>query len=137
MNIRSPRITGHLEFMIDTGSPFTVIAPKDLLKFRIVLRSLSRAGGSIVSVAGFKFRRHEMGEIDIRLRTAKSFISFKSSLFSMIAPTKLSDMEDNRLQAIPSILGNDFLEDHNAAVYFDPATLEAYLDLKNESDPDS
>jgi len=90
-----------------------------------------------VSVGAFKFRRHEMGEIDIRLRTAKSFISFKSSLFSMIAPTKLSDMEDNRLQAIPSILGNDFLEDHNAAVYFDPATLEAYLDLKNESDPDS
>jgi len=124
--------------MIDTGSPFTVISPKDLLRFRIPLKKYTRIPGQSVKIAGFSFKRHEMGDIKITLRTEnKTPITIESSLFSMMTPTTWSKKIQKDIQAIPSILGNDFLEEHEAAIYFDPSTKTAYLELKNIADPDA
>lgn len=124
--------------MIDTGSPFTVISPKDLLRFRIPLKKYIHVQGQSVKIAGFSFKRHEMGTVGITFRTEnKTPISIESSLFNMMTPTKWSKQIQKNIQAIPSILGTDFLEDHEAAVYFDPSTKTAYLELKNISDPNA
>lgn len=123
--------------MIDTGSPFTVISPKDLLRFRIPLKKYTRVPGAAIKIAGFIFKTHQMGEAGVTFRTEnKTPISLQSSVFNMMTPTKWSKKMSKDIQSIPSILGTDFLEDHEAAVYFDPSTKTAYLELKNISDPD-
>lgn len=122
--------------MIDTGSPFTVISPKDLLRFRIPLKRYTRVPGASVKIAGFNFKTHQMEETGVTFRTEnKNPISLKSSVFSMMTPTKWDKKISKDIQAIPSILGTDFREDHEAALYFDPSTKTAYLELKNISDP--
>lgn len=137
VTIRSGFFNGHVLMMIDTGSPYTVIAPRDAMRFRLSMKGLARRPGHSIHLAGFKFKRHPMGETRLTIRTEKeSPITVLSPCFSIIVPTKVNKKILKDVQSIPSIMGIDFLEEHNVGLYFDPIEKLAYLNFKGLPDPD-
>jgi len=130
ISIQSPRITGHILALLDTGSPFTVISPRDLERFRISLKTLANTPAPTVSLAGFKFKRHSLGSATIHLRDKDdAVVSFQTECFNMIGPTKIDKKTSKELQAIPSLIGNDFLREIRATFVFNPSDKVAFLEI--------
>jgi len=130
ISIKSSRITGHILALLDTGSPFTVISPRDLERFRISLKTLASTPAPTVSLAGFKFKRHSLGQTTLHLRDKDdSIISFETECFSMIGPTKVNKKIRKEIQSIPSIIGNDLLREIKATFVFNPSEKTAYLEI--------
>jgi len=46
----------------------------------------------------------------------------------VLIPTKTGKNAIEDVREIPSIIGNDFLEEHKFALYFNPSTKVAYLE---------
>ena len=124
--ISSGRIHGIIQFLIDTGSPFTAISPRDAMRFRVRLR-----GRESVRLAGFRFFKIPLGESSFTLRTEDdNAIKLTSSCLTILEPTRSDRRTIGEVQSIPSILGTEFLEEQGAALYFDPSRIEAYLELQ-------
>lgn len=121
---RKNRIVGIITALIDTGSPFTAILPSDAEKLRI---KVSSRRGSTVRLAGHKFMAIECPNLSIMLKSADGqLISFSNPIISILTLT--SPKERKEVQEIPSIIGNDFLEENGLALFFNPAKRIAYLE---------
>ena len=125
--VRSPRFFGIIEALIDTGSPFTVLSTMDALKLKVPIKRMRR--GESVSLAGFRFFNYPIKNPSIRFRTedAKS-LKIDLPKMGVLVPTKIDKKTLQDVKHIPSIIGNDFLEDQRFALYFNPTAKVAYLE---------
>ena len=126
--LKYSRYRGFLEALIDTGSPYTVVSTRDALRLGFPIKRMQ--SGESVSLAGFRFFNHPIRNVTLIFRTEEEE-SFSVSIPQMgiLVPTKInrSTLNDRRLMAIPSIIGNDFLEDYGFSLYFNPGKKKAFL----------
>jgi len=128
MIVKSGMITGIITFLVDTGSPFTVICPTDLQRFRVPLKRLAKQKGKTFELAGHVFKKFPLGDISFSVKTDNnSNFSAKSSVFCMATPTKVNKKTLKNVKNIPSILGNDFLVEQKAGLFYHPSKNEASL----------
>lgn len=123
---RSPRLYGVVEALIDTGSPFTVLSTVDAIKFRLPIKRMRK--GESVSLAGFHFK-YNLGKASFTFKTIDNTpICFQVRNLGVLVPTTINRKVLEDVEPIPSIVGNDFLEDHNLALYFNPSQKITYLE---------
>lgn len=127
--LRTPRIVTSIDALVDTGSPFTVLSTKDVMGTRLPITRM-RSGGTVL-LAGFRFFNHPIKNVIMNFRTDEKEI-FEINLPSIgsLIPTKIHKKILDRVKSIPSIVGNDFLEEQRLSLYFNPYTRVAYLEIK-------
>lgn len=117
---------GFIEALIDTGSPFSVLSPIDAIKLKLPITTMR--SGSPVSLAGFRFLNHQLGKVHLNFKTANSqYLSLDVPL-GVLIPTKIDEKMLKDVQSIPSLIGNDFLEDQKFKLFFDPNAHSAFLE---------
>jgi len=117
-----------VEALIDTGSPWTVLSTKDAIKMRLPIKKMRK--GQSVGLAGLKFFRHNIGKASFTFKTQDDkSIALAVQDLGVLVPTKLDKKVLKQIQPIPSIIGNDFLEEHNLALVFCPSMKTAYLEI--------
>ena len=123
---------GAIEFLIDTGSPVTLIGPREGLRFTYPLRELStKIGVPMINLAGYKFKRHRLiGGVDLTLADSHgaSFV-INYDEFNLLTPTKFHDINNEQCKKIPSIIGVDFITKLDATLVYCPNRDVAYLDF--------
>ena len=123
-------VSGNVQFLIDTGSPFTVLSPREGIRFRYQLKELSRKPSAVVQLAGFKFKRFPLND-----SVTFTFIdetgtpqSTNYSNLQLLSPTKVDERTLKECQHIPSIIGIDFLEDKGITLIYNPSRNSAFLE---------
>lgn len=117
-----------VEALVDTGSPWIAIAPRDILKLSIPIKSLQKATHfPEVSLAGHKFWRFLLRDVSVNIKDEKGrIIKINLSSISALWPTKKKWPDE--IKHIPSVLGSDFLTTTKFALYFNPSKQMAYLE---------
>jgi len=116
-----------VEALIDTGSPFTVLSPVDAMKMRLPIKSMRKGLG--VSLAGFRFFKHNLKNASFTFKTADGgAISLQVQNLGVLVQTKINNKVLEDIKPIPSIIGNDFLEEHKLTLFFNPSQKIAYLE---------
>ena len=115
--------------LVDTGSPWLSISPKDCRLLNIPQNFLENAREfASISFAGQKFRRLVAKEVKIHvLAENNTILEFAMPSISVLKPTKKSAETD----LIPSVVGMDFMTKNGLALYCNPRKKEAYLIKEN------
>jgi len=104
-----------------------VLSTKDALRFRFSINSMRK--GMTVRLAGFKFFRYSLKKVTFTFRTEdKTSICYNVSNFGVLIPIQKGKNALNDVKPIPSIIGNDFLEDHKLTLVFNPSEKIAFLE---------
>jgi len=87
--------------------------------------------GETVSLAGHRFFNHPIKNATLNFRTESDDL-FKVNLPSIgsLIPTKTDKKTMDEVKAIPSIIGNGFLEDQKLALYFNPSARVVYAEYQ-------
>jgi len=94
---------------------------------RVPIKSIRR--GEPVSLAGFRFLKSKLGKASLTFRVStENAIRLEVPNLGVLVPTKMSRKILKDIQHIPSIIGNDFLEDHRFTLFFNPSQKIAYLE---------
>ena len=117
-----------IELLVDTGSPWIAISPKDSTVLNIPIPALKKASEyPEVSLAGYKFWRFLMKDVSIHLRDeAEKMVPIDLSSISVLVPTKTPFPDE--IKHIPSVLGDDFLMNGRFSLHFDPNKGAAFLE---------
>lgn len=119
LHIPSLRVLRPVRALIDSGSPFTVISPMDALASQLPLSHWQK--GEILSIAGSKFFRHRIENATMNFRDDKDAVVSFNRYVDVLVPTKLNKATLDEVDDIPSIIGNDFLEELKLT-FFSPGT---------------
>lgn len=126
------RLYGQVIFIMDTGSPFTILSEGDALKLNVPIKNLKNPPDE-------KRHIHMGGSVsELKMIPKKVNLTFKngdnktetitlSNLCVAIA-TKRDNKNVVLSQSSPSILGLDFLKDNGFLLYVDPKKGLAYLE---------
>lgn len=111
--------------LVDTGSGSTSIAPRDIIKTRIPYKTLRPASPRHIRIGGFILPVLDLGGATLIFRGEKGeSISIETPMINVTGiPSKGEGIEH-----IPTIIGTDFLEDNEFALFFNPSKREAYLE---------
>ncbi|MGB2729059.1 MAG: hypothetical protein WBD09_11455 [Halobacteriota archaeon] len=126
VTIRAPRIYGQINALVDTGSPRTVIAPKDAVKLKVPFKILPRSAPKDLRIGGVTLPAYSLK--GILLGVIDENRTMKRIDMPMINVLNRPQQYKGEINHIPSILGTDFLEDNKLALYFDPYNKIAYLE---------
>ena len=115
-----------MNFVLDTGSPSSYISYKDALKLHIPLdkqsTGITNFGGSkfnIILMPKFKFYLIKSGDGQIA--------ELQNVQISVLKPTKTSKEHKIAFEALPSILGLDFLREQKLSLHVILTEEMAYL----------
>lgn len=86
--------------------------------------------GEPISLAGFRFFNYSIGSVSITFRTENNDSLQISSQMGVLIPTKINRKTLREVKHIPSIIGNDFLEEQKFAFYYNPSSRIAYLECE-------
>jgi len=128
-SILQPKFYITVDACVDTGSPVTVLSPRDALTTRLPLSAMR--SGPTSSLAGFTFFRHDIGPVGLRFRTEDDkLLSVGLSSLSVLVPTKTHmDKETQKMIGIiPSLVGTDLLREQRWKFHYDPAGNESHLE---------
>lgn len=105
-----------------------MLSTVDALKMRMPIKKMRK--GESVSLAGFRFFKYNIKNASFSFETqdGKS-ISFNLKDLGILVPTKINKKTLKDVEPIPSIIGNDFLEDHNLTLFFNPSQKITYLEI--------
>ena len=116
-----------VEALVDTGSPWIAITPKDSLRLNILIKHLQKATEwPIITLASHKFHRYLLNKASVRLKDEKGKIFDYKLPISVLWPTKKKWPE--QIKDIPSIIGSDFFTFGKLHLYYDPCNQTAYLE---------
>jgi hypothetical protein len=116
-----------LEFLVDTGSPWIALAPRDVKKTNIPITSLKKPKKYVtILFAGAKFWRYLLQNASAYLiDESGNMVKIDLPIVSVLWPTKGKPEE---YDAIPSVLGCDFITVGGFCLLFDPSHMEASLE---------
>ncbi|MCJ7471095.1 hypothetical protein MUO74_11505 [Candidatus Bathyarchaeota archaeon] len=125
--VRTLHISKPVDALIDTGSPFTVLSTNDILSTRMAITKMQ--SGATVTLAGYRFFNHPIKDATMNFRMESDEL-FKVNLptIGSLIPTKIDKKTMDEVKYIPSIIGNDFLENQKLALYFSPSARVVYLE---------
>lgn len=127
ITIRAPRVL-HIpvEALVDTGSPWIAITPKDILRLNISIKRLRKATEYVnVSLGGHKFWRYQL-KATVALKDEEGKLINVNLPISVLWPTKKKWPDE--IRDIPSVLGSDFLTIGRFYLHFDPSKQTAFLE---------
>jgi len=125
--LKSPHAFGYVEALVDTGSPFTVLSTMDALRLRLAIKTMRK--GQPVYIAGFTFLKAPLGNSHMTFKTDdQKSLTIEYNSLGVLIPTKLDPKQLEAIKHIPSIVGNDFLEQQKFGLYVNPSTKTAYLE---------
>lgn len=125
--LKSSHCFGFIEALVDTGSPFTVLSTVDALKLRLPIKTMRKV--EPVYLAGFTFFKATLGNSSMTFRTDdQKTLKIQFNNMGVLIPTKLDPNQLEGVKHIPSIVGNDFLEQEKFGLYVNPSTKVAYLE---------
>jgi len=118
---------GHIDALVDTGSPFTVLSTKDIMTSRLSIKTMQR--GETVSLAGFRFFDFPIKEPTLYFRDQDGkLLKIDLPLIGALIPTKIDKTTLDEVKHIPTILGTDFLEEQRFTLSFNPSGRIAFLE---------
>ena len=126
--IYAPRVRPvPIEALVDTGSPWIAIGPRDALRLNISIKHLRKATEyTTVALGGYRFWRYQLRGT-VRLRDEEGrIISIDLPSISVLRSTKKKPPEG--MKDIPSVLGSDFLTIGRFHLHFDPSKQIAFLE---------
>ena len=83
--------------------------------------------GSTVSLAGFRFMNHPLEKARLNFKMEDGQYYPVDMRMGVLIPTKIDTPTLEAVQHIPSLIGNDFLEDQKFTLVFDPNAKLAFL----------
>ncbi len=130
VRIRRLRVSGNVQFVIDTGSNVTLINEPDALKLEIPFKLLAtiEEPRNQLGLGGGVLELREAYDVDIW--TANKLERAESFNLNEILVGK-SNNEGNIVE--DSIIGTDFLIKKNLTLHFDPVDKEYYLETNIDS----
>jgi hypothetical protein len=83
-----------------------------------------------VGLAGFRFYHYRLGVATMRFTTETNEV-FQVEVPNMgaLIPMKLDQNTKDDVKYVPSIIGNDFLEQQKCALYCNPSAKTVYLEF--------
>ena len=84
--------------------------------------------GNPVSLAGFRFLRHQLPNSHLNFKMEDGQYFSVNMSMGVLIPTKIDKKTLRDMQHIPSLIGNDFLEDQGFTLVFNPNKKLAYLE---------
>lgn len=129
ITINYPRIRPvPIDCLVDTGSPWLAIAPKDVLVLNIPVSKLRKAKKyPEVGFAATTFWRYVLPKPSIRLRAENSKVAqIDPPSISVLWPTK-GKPQRKRIKSIVSVIGSDFLTFGKLQLHFDPSKRTGFL----------
>ena len=127
--IQGPHIFGRISFLVDTGSPDTVISEGDALRLRIPINRLIK-DRPLTGWGGASYDTYTLNNVKIHFKTSENqifSISFQKILVSQLT-TKRPEEERRISLTFPSIIGIDLLKNNGLKLYFDPAKSVTYFE---------
>ena len=120
-----------VEALVDTGSPWLALTPKDIRRLNISISALKRPKKfAIVYLAGSKFWRYLLTKATIRLRAeGDEIVRVRLPSVSVLWPTKGKPKD---YEPIPNVMGSDFLTVGQFHLHFNPCKRIAFLERENE-----
>jgi len=113
-SVQATGVSMTVDALIDTGSPLTCLCLRDLAKTRL---PISRMRGETFTLAGHKFTRIHIKDAVISLSTETGEpLRVEMPSMNGLVPTKMDRDTIREVSEIPSLMGNDFLEDHRLSL---------------------
>ncbi len=107
LEIPDLNIKRKVSFLIDTGSPITILSERDARKLKIDYNKLKPANGSIMGLGGFA-ETYILKKVILHFFTRTRMIDI--TLKKLLAYKNVSDDKDI-INQIPSLLGRDALRE--------------------------
>ena len=122
---KSVKIPTHL--LLDTGSPFTPILPKEYMRTRLKIKSTTN---DPIHLAYAKFNKVPIkDEVIFRFESSKGeLIKIPYNKAIYLVPDNPSPSQMDTIKAIPSIIGIDFLKNIGLKFVLDPKQEIIYLE---------
>lgn len=121
-----PHIRISTSALVDTGSPETCIAPRDILRTRIPYKTLPPATPRHLRLGGLVLPAFNLEDAKLTLIDEKG----EKVQLEVPAMTVLGLPSNRGFEHIPTIIGTDFLEDNRFTLVFNPYKKEAYLQIE-------
>lgn len=105
--------------LVDSGSPWTSLAPMDSKMLNVPVRTLRRATNHPrIMFAGDEFWRLLMTDVELFFRDQNGeIVKFELPSVTVLDPIRRAPAEEYR--GIPSVIGVDFIRIHKMALYLD------------------
>lgn len=85
--------------------------------------------GETVLLAGYHFFNHQIRNVRLNFKTEQGeLLKIDLPSIGALIPTKINGQMLEEVKDIPSLIGNDFLEEQKFALYFNPSTHVTYLE---------
>ncbi len=122
---KHPSIRIPTNALVDTGSGRSCISPRDILRTRISYKTLPPATPRHIRIGGLALPAFNLGSAILAFmddKGEKAQLEVSAMNVLGVPPGK------GGFEHIPTILGNDFLEDNGFTLVFNPSKKEAYLE---------
>ena len=116
------------DVLFDTGSPFELtLSQQDAYRMQISPKNLPKGG--IISLAGLKYQSYLLKNKRLVMRDVNGNpVEFTIPEIPILISTKKGQKEKNEANAMPSIIGLKFLENHNLSLHINGKTKTGYLE---------
>lgn len=125
--ISTPRKIISTEFIVDTGSPETILGYNDAMRLQIPFNSLSKS--HIVELGGRKYQGYKWDRIIFKFYSDEGKLIAEEFPATIIRPTS---QKDNIINS-PTIIGMDFLKQKRYILFCDVSSDLAYLEKKESN----
>jgi len=120
--LKTPQKRTTTKFILDTGSPETIINYTDALRLNIPFITK----GKIIKMGSRKFQGYEYGRLIFVFLTEDGNKVEENIKVIILRPTGLSEIEE--VDDIPTILGMNFLREREYKLFCDVSKEIAYLE---------
>lgn len=125
-----------LEALVDTGSPFTALSPRDTVRLQIPLSRLDRHPELLsISFAGIDFipRLAKGAEFIFRDKDGEEHEIKHEPLYVLEPTTLRSKWEEKGAFRLPNVIGMDFIKKWRIKPHLDPYLNEFALEFREIS----
>ncbi|MFH1590953.1 MAG: hypothetical protein ABIC95_03415 [archaeon] len=126
----------YVEFVVDTGSPYSFISYGDALKFQIPLSQYTKS--EALQFGGSTYNRVQLPHLDLYVfkegwkaaeELSEEYLLRMNIEINALKTTKKGKEKERLAQMMPSIIGMDFLEKHKMGLFVNPSEKIAYLEM--------
>lgn len=123
-----PRSFGHVEAVVDTGAPTTILSASDALRLKIPFHNLSstkpirgfgRGGTPALSLENFQISLHST-------ENQRKVLIFPIVIVDVPTLRKFGEDALNNALTLPTLIGIDFLESNKLKLFVDVSSNLAY-----------
>jgi len=126
--LKTPRKILRTTFILDTGSPTTILSYLDARRLQIPFNPGAKT--NIIRLGGSKYQGYSFGKITFLFRSEDNKLIKEDFPVCVVRPT--SPKEIDELSSFPTIMGTDFLKIKKYTLFCDMDKGVAFLEKKVE-----